>query len=117
MARFVIPDRDRDETILIDAELLGTASSHSPGKQRWGEYRLFRLAAGGGYVLAGVGKSSVPGEVDRPWFRICETPQRVFRALLYERRPGVWVLPPSGRQLLEQAGRLDPAIDNLPREV
>lgn len=102
MAQHAIPSRDR-ETIYIEGELLGEASSWESGKPRWGEYRLFRLTQGGGYVLAGVGRSSVAGEVDRPWFTICETADAVVRALLYERRPGVWVLPPSGRSLLEAA--------------
>jgi hypothetical protein len=103
VAQFAIPSRDR-ETIYIEGELLGEASSREPGKPRWGEYRLFRLTLGGGYVLAGVGRSSIAGEVDRPWFKPCETEDAVVRALLYERRPGVWVLPPSGRLLLERAG-------------
>lgn len=103
MTQHAIPSRDR-ETIYIEGELLSTASSWERGKPRWGEYRLFRLTQGGGYVLAGVGRSSLAGETDRPWFKICETADAVVRALLYERRPGVWVLPPSGRLLLEGAG-------------
>jgi hypothetical protein len=108
VARYVIPDRGRG--ITIEADLLAEASSYEIGKRRWGEYRLFRLTRGSGYVLAGVGRSIVDGEVDRPWSRICETPDSVIRALLYEKRPGVWVLPPSGRSLLESAAAVDPGI-------
>lgn len=111
MTRYTL--RSRSETIVIDAELIGSASSREAGKPRWGDYRLFRLPDGGGYVLAGVGRSTIDGETDRPWFKICETPNAVVRALLYERRPGVWVLPPSGRTLLVEAGGRDLAIGNV----
>lgn len=105
MTRYTL--RSRSETIVIDAELIGSASSREAGKPRWGDYRLFRLPDGGGYVLAGVGRSTIDGETDRPWFKICETADAIVRALLYERRPGVWVLPPSGRALLDAAAAND----------
>lgn len=106
--------RNRHETIIIEAELIGSASSREPNKPRWGDYRLFRLTEDGGYVLAGIGRSTIEGETDRPWFKICETPDAVVRALLYERRPGVWVLPPSGRQLLGRASEHDTGIRDHP---
>lgn len=106
--------RNRHETIIIEADLIGSASSREPTKPRWGDYRLFRLPDGGGYVVAGIGRSTIDGEIDRPWFKICETPDAVVRALLYERRPGLWVLPPAGRQLLARASEHDVPIRDHP---
>lgn len=106
---YTIRGRHR-ETITIEGELLAEASSREAGKPRWGEYRLFRLTQGAGYVLAGVGRTSVPGEHDRPWFKICETADAVVRALQYDRAPGVRVLPPAGRILLRAGATRDRGI-------
>jgi len=69
---------------------------------------LFRLASGG-YVVAGVGRSAVSGESDRPWVRMAANPEAVIRAIEYDRH-GVTQLSYTCKLLLDEAADNDPGI-------
>ena len=116
MAEHTIWDRDR--RVVINGELIAEASSRSSArfrtpKDRWVEYRLFRLATRDAYVVSTVGRSAMPGERDRWSMRIAESPAAVVRALEREVRPGVWELPFTARRLLMDAAVVDQRLEAL----
>lgn len=77
-----------DESVVIeDAELLGRITTDDGESRRWVEILL--VGSDNGYLVYGVGKSRVPGEIDRPWAKWYPEAFLVVRALLS---------PPAGRQ-------------------
>lgn len=110
---------DRTRQVTVDGDLIATATSRSdPGKQRWAEYRLFRLTHGG-YLVAGVGRSAIRGESDRAWVRRAETAAAVLLALELEdrNRPGVSRIPYTALMLLDEAAETDPEIAKVHRST
>lgn len=63
--RWVHPD-DAD-VIVENAEILGWFSTKRAGSTRWTEITL--LGTDAGYAIHGVGRSALPGETDRHWFK------------------------------------------------
>ena len=61
---YVVHDGERE--IDFDGDLLGVATSYSPGKARWFEVRIFK-SRGGKWIVNGVGRSLV---VHRPACRL-----------------------------------------------
>src|SRR4051794_28044646 len=77
-------DEDGRE-IRFRGELIGGATSHRPGKERWIEMSVHRTE-GGNFIVSGVGRTTIPGEVERFWAHVCEEPEGVVEALhLYDR--------------------------------
>jgi hypothetical protein len=66
---FTIQDHERSFT--FDGELLGQGSSFESGKLRWFDVAIYRTTARR-YVVAGAGRTVVPGETDRRWVRVAE---------------------------------------------
>jgi hypothetical protein len=64
----------------FEGERVATASSEMPGKDRWCELSIFRVEDGS-WVLAGVGKSRVPGEHDRRWAVVSRDPVDIVAAV------------------------------------
>jgi len=92
-------------TLQFEGELLGHATSRDePGLQRWNEISIYKTSMGN-YVAAQVGKSLVPGEVDRSDGRSSKEPRDIVKFLA---RRGF--LTATAREALQQAGKLDPAI-------
>jgi len=87
--------------------LLASVTSATPQKQRWLELSLYRTAAGA-YVLAGVGRSEVAGEVDRKWAQVSLEPEGIVdRLTMFDEDTGAEYVPKTSRQLLEKASDID----------
>lgn len=110
-------EQDQDSLLRFTGELLGSASSAREGKTRWAELRIFRTE-GGQYVVAGVGRTIVDGELDRFWARVCKTPDEVVDAIRVTRRdPNTHqvqqrFIPHVHRRALEEAIERDDALDD-----
>lgn len=100
MMRHVVPAGDRD--VAFNGELLGRATSEQPGKRRWAEVTLYRTEAGS-YVVAGVGRTTVPGEDDRHWAHVSETPQGAIEQLHMYDNDDVRYMPNVSKRALAEA--------------
>lgn len=89
--------------------LLATASSEAPGKSRWAEFELYRTQSGK-YVLAGIGRSVLRGEVDKRWAQVSDEPGAVVERLTMYDDKDARYLPTTAQTLLTRAGLLDEGI-------
>lgn len=104
MATFKVKDRHRE--LRFDGELLAEVSSQDGDKDRWGDFYIYRTAAGR-YVVAGVGRSRVPGEIDRCWAQVSDHPDAVIEKLTLIDEDGARYLPWTARDLLDRAAARD----------
>lgn len=93
---------DEERVIAFEGELLGEATSARSDKERWFELRIYRTQAGA-YIVSGIGKSSVPSEVDLAWVKIVDTAEDVIRALQRTDADGELRLTTVARRALDQA--------------
>jgi hypothetical protein len=100
---------DGDREIRFTGELLGHASSQRPGKERWIELSI-HLTKGGNYIVAGIGRTDVPGERERRWAHVCEEPGGVIEAMHLYDRDSVRYLTRTARECLAQACTRDTAL-------
>lgn len=100
---------DGDREIRFTGELLGESSSEKPGKNRWIAMQIFRTS-GGKYIVAGCGKTLIPGEVERRWAHVCEEPEGAVEALHLYDRDGVRYMTRTAREALAQACTQDPRL-------
>lgn len=107
MEQFTVQDGRRQ--VQFEGRRLASASSEASGKRRWVEFTLYRTA-GGMYVLHGIGRSVVSGEVDRHWVRQAEEPAGVMESLYMMGDEGQKYLPRTAQDLLEDAATVDPAV-------
>jgi hypothetical protein len=66
--------RDNEQTLDFTGVLLAEKDSRVQTKNRWIELRLYRTQAGS-YVLEGIGRTTVPGEIDRCWAQVSDEPE------------------------------------------
>lgn len=100
---------DGSRELRFNGKLLAATSSRKPGKQRWAEFALYRTT-NGKYVLAGVGRSEIVGEVDKHWALVSDDPQAVIERLtMYDDNESRYI-PSVGQKLLAQAGLADDGI-------
>lgn len=92
-------------------ELIGDASSHSDGKQRWFEVEIWRTDTDK-YVVHGIGVSEIDGEQDWHWAEPCDTPDDVVRALERDGDHGRY-LPSTSLDALERAADADDGIADV----
>jgi hypothetical protein len=76
----VVLPRDGDVPLRVSGDALGFASSERTGRSRWIEIALFRSNSGR-YVVAGVGRSTIPGEEDRRWAYVEDDASAVIKRL------------------------------------
>jgi hypothetical protein len=107
MQEFVVEARDRK--IQFVGEVIGSATTHAPSKERWAEVQIFRTE-GGSYVVAGVGRSTISGETDRRWAHSSGTPDGVIEALYLYDDDDVRYLPHVNKRALQQAAKNDRPI-------
>lgn len=101
MDNITVHGRDRD--IAFYGELIGEATSYVEGKQRWAEVRLYRTDTGA-YVVAGVGRSTLPGETDWRWAEVCPSAEYAVDKLhVHDRANDEFYMPPTNRIALENA--------------
>lgn len=73
--------RPTQADLVFEGELLAEESSRDSDDQpRWSEVLIYRTKSGK-YVVQHIGKSIVPGEVDKSKVFVCETPLDVRTAL------------------------------------
>lgn len=87
---------------MIEGELLAFASSRQGEARRWTELSVYRTDSGR-WVLAGNGRSIIPGEVDRPWTKVFEDPAPLIEALYIYDNDGPRYLTRAARSVVEQA--------------
>jgi hypothetical protein len=100
MAKFEVPQGER--TLVIEGELLAHASSRQGLAPRWTELTLYKTVSGR-YVLAGVGKSALPGEVDRAWAKVADGPEGAVNFLYMQDDAGVRYMTRAARAVAELA--------------
>lgn len=109
-------DQDRysvyngDRELRFVGTLLGYSSSAKPHKARWAEIEIYRTAAGQ-YIVAGCGRSIVPGERDKHWAQVCERPEGVIERLHLVDGRGARYIPFVSQEAIEQARACDMAFD------
>jgi hypothetical protein len=119
-------DRTRKETVdhefegllLVDASTRApdhVPEAHDPGKFatqftrcsacRWTELRVYRVTdAEPTWVLESIGRSVVPGERDRPWFRVITDAREVVASQVQrDRHSGELRVPAFARRALDDA--------------
>ena len=104
MATFELPQGDR--TLRIEGAFLAHASSRQGEAPRWTELALYRTDSGR-YVLAGVGKSAVAGEVDRPWVKVADGPEGAVDFLYMRDDAGVRYMTRAAKAVAAEAAVAD----------
>lgn len=100
---------DSDTLVSFTGVLLATASSKAAGKTRWSEISIYRTDSGK-YIVHGVGKSTVRGEVDRSWCNVITSGAGVIERLT-RKEDGVQFMPRiPNRAVAEAAAILDQEI-------
>lgn len=108
MAHFRL-QRTGNVDLVFDGELLAEQSTREDGAQRWAELRIWRTDTGK-YVTQRLGRSIVPGEVDKIVTRIVNDPANIAEALM-SRQGDATFLSNFALDALAEAARKDPALD------
>ena len=101
--------RARERELVFVGELLGSSSSHSPGKTRWSEVEIYQTVDGE-YVVAGIGRSTVPGDKDLCWAHVCGTAAAAVEQLHQYDDDDVRYITALSRRAIEAAGENDQAL-------
>lgn len=101
--------RDGERVIEFEGRLLARETSRDASKQRWIELALYKTRAGT-YVLEGIGRSLVQGEVDRRWVQLADDPEGIIDRLYLYNDLGAKYIPRTSRSLIISAGECDDAI-------
>lgn len=107
MQQYTVQDGGR--ILEFTGVLLAENNSYTQNKRRWIELRLFRTQAGS-YVLAAVGRSTVPGEIDRCWVQVSDGPEGVIERLYMYSDNGQRYIPHTSHALLDKAARADTRV-------
>lgn len=97
---------DDDRKLHFHGIELGSASSKKPGKNRWFEVTIYKTRAGQ-YIVAGIGRTMIQGEVDKHWAQVCERPEGVIEKLHMLDDDGSKYLPYVSKRALRQAREND----------
>lgn len=108
LREYVLPRMGRRD-LVFHGVLLGEASSHQHGALRWFEVSIFSTERGR-YVVAGVGRTIVPGEADRPWVNSVDTADEVVRRLMRVDHHGERYLTRTSVTALSRAALVDPSF-------
>jgi hypothetical protein len=92
------------QSLSFHGELIGSATSQSERRPRarWSELRIYRTQSGR-YVVEGVGRSTIAGEVDRPWAHVVDTPAGVVNSCHLTDADDIRYIPEMNRRALEEA--------------
>lgn len=69
-------------TTQFEGELVAHVSSELPTKERWTEFDLFLSFPDNVWILQGIGRSRVQGEVDRYWSVQSDDPADVLQSIV-----------------------------------
>lgn len=103
-----------DVPLAFDGDLLSERSSRRDGVSRWTEVRVYSTVTGL-WVTELVGRSTLPGQVDRRTVTVCRTPTEV-RAGLMRPGNGAPYLTDLAFDALEDAIDKDPRLDAAAEE-
>ena len=101
--------KDKARTLEFEGVLIGESSSAESGKSHWIEIRVFKTSTGR-YVIAYIGKTERPDEVDRPTAVVSETAQGAIEALYLQDGSGIRYLTKVARRALTAAAEVDDEI-------
>lgn len=102
---------DGARELRFNGELLASSTSEASGKQRWAEFALYRTTSGR-YVLAGAGRSTMPGEVDKRWAQVSDDAHAIIERLtMYDNNEARYI-PSVAQKLLARAALVDEGIRN-----
>ncbi len=105
-------NRDRDLT--FTGVKLADQTSHTPGKAQWTELRLYRTDTGR-YVIQAVGRSELPGQVDRHTVTVVDNPEAMVAAMRQTGDAGPY-LTIIALDALDEAAATDPAVAAVTEE-
>lgn len=109
----VLVHRDGKMPLRFSGRRIGFASSHRPGRLRWIEISIY-LTADDDYVVAGTGRSSVPGETVRRWAFVHTSPEEVITRLeRYEEGTDHRYLTKTAQMALSEAATADERIRDV----
>lgn len=104
--RWIHPD---DPDVIVDnAEILGWCSTKRDGAPRWTELTL--IGTDVAYAIHGVGRSVIPGETDRHFFKWHAEAFLVVKSLLSAPASGKSSTVDAARVMLTEAGENDDDI-------
>lgn len=101
--------RARDRELVFEGVLLGSSTSQTAGKQRWSEVYIYKTIDGE-YIVAGIGRSTLPGDKDLCWAHVCGTPAAAVEQLHQYDDDEVRYITALSRRAIEDAGRQDQAL-------
>jgi hypothetical protein len=101
--------RARDRELVFDGDLLGSSTSHAPGKERWSEVYIYKTVDGE-YVVAGIGRSTRKGDKDLCWAHVCGTAAAAVEQLHQYDEDDVRYITALSRRAILDAGAQDQAI-------
>ena len=101
--------KNYDQTLRFEGEVLGHATTHEEGRDRWHEISIYKTAIGE-YVVHKVGRSEVKGEVDRNTAFVSDNPNGAIDCLYTRNRGGVKFLTIAAEEAINEAAKLDPLL-------
>lgn len=105
--------KHNDQLVRFDGHLLGESSSEefakSQGRSRWHEIRLYKTTRDE-YVIEKVGRSEIPGEVDRSTVHVSTTARGALECLQTQDDDGVVYMTRVASLAVSEAAQKDPAI-------
>lgn len=101
--------KNYDQTLRFEGDLLGHATTHEPGRSRWHEVSIYKTSLGE-YVVHKVGRSIVPGEIDRNTAFVSETADGAIDCLYTRNRGGVKFLTFAAEEAYDAAAKTDEAL-------
>jgi len=101
--------RDGTRDLVFTGQQIGYFSSPRLRSERWLELWIYRTTRPQDrYVLAGLGGTTLDGEVDRHWAKMLRTPAEVLRQLVRVDVKGQEYLTITAEDVLSDAAKTDP---------
>ena len=106
--------KNYDTILEFDGELIGRSESpgtspDGPHGRRWHTVEIYRCSDGK-YVVAKIGKSTYPYEVERSTAQISDGPEGAVQALYGRDRKGVWKFTYTSEDAANEAADNDPSF-------
>lgn len=103
---FTLQDADGSDTSFTGWELgVGSSKLHA-GQRRWSEVHIYK-SVGGSYLVHKIGKSAVPGEVDRPTLHVASAAEGAVESCKSTDKDQAVFFTRVARDALDQAVKLD----------
>lgn len=101
--------RPGDVDLVFEGQLLADETTREAGKAHWADLRIYKTNSGK-YIVEWIGRTSVPGQIDKPQVTVADNADGV-RTALYRYGPGDRrYITKVALDALEAAGAKDQAI-------